>query len=111
MSYHKRYRQRARAAMGDLTSTLNAAVDVASDPYLPEIVCRIQQLKQVAQNQPVQQCTDTPDSVPGGLGLRNAMPVLRGYVYAQQNPWVYPVAILAVLGLPFVLGFELGRSR
>jgi hypothetical protein len=38
------------------------------------------------------------------------MPVLRGYVYAQQNQWVYPVAVLAAIGLPMWIGYELGRK-
>jgi len=109
MSYFKR-NGRSRPAMGDIGNTIATAIDVASDPYLPEIICRIQQLKQIGGNQPVQICADTPNTVTGGFGISNAKPVLRGYVYAQQNPWVYPVAILALLGIPLGLGYELGKG-
>jgi hypothetical protein len=96
--------------MGDIGSTIATAIDVATDPYMPEIICRIQQLQQVGRNQPAQVCTDTPNTVTGGVGIANAMPVLRAYVYAQQNPWVYPVAIAAILGLPIWIGYELGKG-
>lgn len=94
--------------MGDVLST---TLDVASDPYLPEVACRIQQLQAVDRGQVVGECAETPDNLPGGVGLRTAMPALRAYVYAQQNKWVYPVAIAAILGIPFWIGYELGRDR
>ncbi len=96
--------------MGDVASTIATALDVASDPYLGEIVCRVGQLKNIDHNEAVQACTNTPDGVAGGVGLRNAIYPLRAYVYAQQNKWVYPVAVLAILGLPFWLGYELGKD-
>jgi len=102
MSYHQRYR-RPQQAMGDLLSTLATAVDVANDPYMPEVVCRIQQLKAVNNGQAVPTCADTPDGT-AGIGQGLVMPALRAYVYAQQNTWVYPMAILAVVGVPFWLG-------
>lgn len=97
--------------MGDIGGTIATAFDVAADPFIPEIVCRVQQLKQIGGNQPVQICTDTPDTVVGGVGIRSAMPALRAYVYAQQNPWVYPLAIAAILGIPLWIGYELGRTK
>ncbi len=96
--------------MGDLLSTIATAVDVANDAYMPEVVCRIQQLKAIQNGQPVAVCTETPEGTPG-IGHGPVMPALRAYVYAQQNPWVYPVAIAAVLGLPFLLGKMVGEGR
>lgn len=95
--------------MGDIGSTIATAIDVATDPYLPEIICRVQQLKQIGRQEAVQVCADTPPNA-GGVGISGAMPVLRGYVYAQQNPWVYPVAILAVLGIPLWIGYQFGKG-
>ena len=111
MSYHKRYsRLRPAQAMGDVASIIGTVLDVASDPYLPEVTCRIAQLKNIDHNEPVQECTETAPGVVGGVGLANAIPVLRAYVYAQQNKWVYPLAVLAILGLPFWAGYEVGRG-
>lgn len=111
MSYHPRTRtRRPRQAMGDLLSTLTTAVDVANDPYMPEIVCRIQQLKAIQGGQAVAVCADTPDGT-AGIGQGPVMPALRAYVYAQQNPWVYPVAAAVVLGIPFLLGLRIGEGR
>lgn len=97
--------------MGDLTSILNTASDVANDPYLPEVICRIQQLKNIERGETVTVCTEAPEGIAGGVGLRNAMVPLRAYVYAQQNTWVYPLAIAAILGIPMWLGYELGKGR
>jgi hypothetical protein len=96
--------------MGDVTSTLNTVLDVAGDPYLPEVVCRIQQLEAIDHGQPVPTCAETPDTVQGAQWAANLLPVMRGYVYAQQNKWVYPVAVALVLGIPMLIGYELGRS-
>jgi hypothetical protein len=112
LTYRKRYGRpmRPQLAMGDLASSIGTAIDVASDPYLPEVLCHVQQLKQIDHGEAVAVCADTPDGVIGGVGLRNAIGPLRAYVYAQQNKWVYPLAVLAVLGIPLWVGFELGRS-
>lgn len=96
--------------MGDLASTIGTAVDVASDPYLAEVVCRIGQLKHIDHGEPVTPCEVTPEGVAGGVGLRNVAPALRAYVYAQQNKWVYPLAVAALVGLPLWVGYELGRG-
>jgi hypothetical protein len=95
--------------MGGVSDTISTALDVASDPYLPEVVCRIRQLKQIDRAEPVGTCQRTASGVAGGVGLRNAMPVLRGYVYAQQRKWVYPLAIAAAIGLPMAIGYALAR--
>lgn len=113
MGYLKRYARTGRgpkAAMGDLASTVGTALDVASDPYLSEVICRVQQLKQIDHGEPVATCVATPSGVPGGVGLRNIAPVMRAYVYAQENPWVYPVAVAAILGIPMWIGYQLARG-
>lgn len=97
--------------MGDLASTIGAALDVASDPYLNEVVCHIGQLKAIDHGEPVGVCAQTPDGAVGGVGLRNAIPVLRAYVYAQQNKWVYPLAVAALVGIPMFIGYEIGRGN
>jgi hypothetical protein len=97
--------------MGSITDTIDTVLDFASDPYLAEVVCRVGQLKQIDHGEPVKACGVTPSGVAGGVGLRNAIPALRAYVYAQQNKWVYPVAIAAAIGLPMWIGYELGRSK
>lgn len=98
-------------AMGDLSSTIGTAAEIASDPYLSEVVCRIGQLKQIERGEAVGTCVRTASGSPGGVGLRNAVPVLRAYVYAQQNKWVYPLAVAALLGVPMWLGYQIGRDR
>jgi hypothetical protein len=119
MSYlQKRYGSRGVGALGGLEEILTTAMkgaatalDVAGDPYLPEVLCRVAQLKQIeATGATPTACTSTASGLPGGIGLRNAVTPLRAYVYAQQHKWVYPIALLAVVGIPMWIGYELGRG-
>jgi len=89
---------------------VSTAADVAADPYLPETICRTRQLLAIEGKRPVPVCTRTRDGLQGGIGLRKAMPVMRGYVYAETHRWVYPAAIAAVIGVPFLLGFFVGKG-
>ncbi len=97
--------------MGGLTEVIGTAADVASDPYLSEVLCRVQQIKAVERGQAVAVCPVTPDSPGVGVGLRRLMPALRGYVYAEQNPWAYLVAAAVVIGVPMFIGYELGKNQ
>lgn len=103
--------KRSKRSFGDWVDTIGTAADVASDPYFPELVCRIQQLKAIDHGKAPSVCANTVDTGSGdGVGLRRGMPVLRGYVYAQQNPWVYPLLAAAVVGLPLLIGYRLGQA-
>lgn len=107
----------AQQALGDLSSIItttlkgvSAAADVVSDPYLPETICHIEQLSQIKKGQRVQICGQVPPGLPGGVGLEKAQMPLRAYVYAEQNTWVYPAAIAAVVGIPFLFGYLIGKG-
>jgi len=110
MSYRRRY-VRPNASLGDLASTLSTAADVAGDPYLTEVVCRVAQLKAIDHGEAVPVCAKIPPGAAGGVGLRNAIPVLRGYVYAQQHRWAYAAAVAALIGLPMLIGYRLGQAN
>jgi len=108
---YKRTRRRQLSGLGGVLDTIGIAADVASDPYFPELVCRVQQLKAIDHGQAPNACAYTVDDGSGnGVGLRRGMPGLRAYVYAQQNPWVYPLVIAGVIGLPMLIGYHLGRG-
>lgn len=119
---HKHKKKHGLSGLGDLTSSLEslfsnaegavgAALNASQDPYLPEVACRFNQLAAINANHPVGTCNDTPSGLPGGIGLRNLIVPLRGYVYAQQHKWVYPLAIAAVVGVPMAIGYALGKGR
>lgn len=107
MSYLRRYGRNGRAGLGDAVATLASA---ATDPYLSETICRVGQLSAIDNRQPVPPCATTPGNRAGGVGLRKVMPALRAYVYAEQRPWVYPVAAVGVIGIPMLLGYLLGKG-
>lgn len=101
---------RARTALGGVGGVISAAVDIASDPYLEEVACRVGQLKSIDRGNAPGACPATPDDLPGGIGLRRTVPALRAYVYSQQHRWVIPAAIAIAIGVPMWLGYELGRK-
>lgn len=98
----------AQGLVDTIVKGATVAVDVASDPYMPEVLCRVQQLHQINAHQPVSACANTPMGIGGGVGLERAIRPLRAFVYAEQHKWVYVVAIAALVGIPFLIGYELG---
>lgn len=100
-------------SLGDSTvsSALNVATDVASDPYLAEMLCHVHQLGQIQRGETVQACASTPMGLPGGIGLSYAVVPARMFVFARQNPiaWVGIAALF--VGLPMAVGYAIGRSK
>lgn len=107
MSYQRRYRPRP---LGDIATTVSTAVDVVKDPYLQELICNVQQLKSINDKTPVVPCPKTMTTSTAGVGLRKVVPVVRGYVYAEQHRWVYAVAAVGIIGLPMLIGYSLARK-
>ncbi len=89
--------------------------EVIDDPYLQETACRIDQIADARKHLPITPCQ--PTSVPAGtdpnagIGLRSAQIPLRYVSYATQHAWVYPATLIALVGLPFLLGLRLGESH
>jgi hypothetical protein len=84
--------------------------DILDDPYLPEIACYVEQLHAINNNLPLPVCQQLPPGLPGqGVGLQKIRPFVRGYVYAEQHPWMKPVALAALFGVPFLVGYLVGR--
>lgn len=132
MSYEKRKTGTVQVAMGDAFSDLLAcgksaigtAVGGATDPYLPEVICRISQLQALSKGRtpmqvmfgkkptvPVPSCTNTPMGK-GGIGLERAVKPLRGLVYVNQHPVTVWLGLSAILGVPLLVGYMIGkRSR
>jgi hypothetical protein len=95
-----------------LPQYLSTIAEVIDDPYLPETACQIDRVYQSRHGIAVRTCNPTAaTSASSGVGLNRAIPVLKFVAYAEQNKWVYPTAIAAILGIPFLLGFQIGRGR
>ena len=98
-------------ALTQAGGALGTGAKVVSDPYLPEVLCRVDQLAQIeAGARVLTPCVQMPPGRVGGIGLRKVVQPLRAYVYAEQHPWIYPVAIGALVGIPFLLGYLAGDS-
>ena len=106
------------SGLGDLTSIVNSisgslgtGLDIAGDPYLSEVICHIGQLKQINAGAAPGACTDTPDGLQGGVGLARAVKPMRAYVWFEQNKWAYAVAAAAIIGVPMLIGYDLGKGK
>lgn len=102
---------KAKQYLATIKQVGGQAISVLEDPYLPEMACRVAQLNAIEMKRPVPYCPATPGGKTGGIGLRKVAPVMRAYVYAEQHPIVKPVAVAAVIGVPFLLGYLVGRRR
>ena len=124
---------RYRRALGDISITglvgaLSSFADIdlalsdaVADPYFPNVVQSILELDAVSNGRPPidptkgQQIVNSLKGVvsptPGspGLGLQGASYALDVYVWAKQNPWLFPFAVAAVIGIPMLIGYKLGR--
>jgi len=117
MSYlpSKRYRGvvRRRAGMsglGGIGDLLVAGVNVANDPYLSEVLCHLTQLQQIKAGGQPQACAETQPGLTGGIGLSRAVVPMRAYVFAEDHKWAYAVAAAAIIGLPMLIGYRLGKG-
>jgi hypothetical protein len=110
----------ARASLGDTWDTVKS-MSASVDPYLPEVFCRIDQLKALHQNRTplealfgkaptvaVPKCINVP---PGqnGIGVEKALKPLRAASYLYQNPSVVWAGLTAVMVVPFLAGYVVGR--
>lgn len=106
---------RPLSGLGDLISSIESAlgtgVNIAGDPYLPEVVCHIDQLQQINAGGSPGTCAETPDGLPGGIGLATAVKPMRAYVWAEAHkPWSWLALAGLVVGVPLFIGYELGKG-
>lgn len=121
MSYTKRNPD--RVALGDAMDTVTQ-VAASVDPYFPEALCRIKQLRALKTGrtplqiligkkptETVPTCTSTPPGR-GGVGVEKAIKPLRAGVYVAQHPMTVWLGVTAILGVPLLVGYMIGkRSR
>jgi len=102
-------------------SAIGTAIGGAADPYFPEAICRITQLRALREGRtpvqalfgkkptvPVPQCVQMP---PGqkGIGVEKVLKPLRALVYVNQHPATVWLGLTALLGTPILIGYMIGR--
>jgi hypothetical protein len=126
MSYATR-----KEAMGDsisdlikcASSAVGTLVGGAADPYLPEVFCRITQLKALtSERTPLQAmfgkkptmtvpvCVSTPLGK-RGIGVERAIKPLRAIVYLNKHPATVWLGLTALLAVPLLAGYMIGRRK
>lgn len=102
-------------AVSTATNVANTIAQIVGDPALGEVVSLAKQIYAVQTATP-SIGTKTPPKPTGpidyraGVGLKAAVPPLKAILYVSKNPWVVPASIGAIIGLPLLLGFALGRA-
>lgn len=93
---------------------LKAGQAILDDPYFGEGVCHILRLQSIEQGkQPGPACPRTVITTANarkGVGLRHVAAPLRAAVYTREHPWVFAASVAALVGVPFVLGYVLGKG-
>jgi hypothetical protein len=85
-----------------LSSLASAAASVATDPYLPQVVYLVNRLDAAESG-------GSSGGSSSGVGLKYLVKPLGWYVTVRERPWLIPVLAGVVLGLPFLLGYKMGR--
>ncbi len=88
--------------MGDVLDTVGGIV---TDPGLPETIQLAMRMRALAVAE------GGPADTSPGVGLSKINGPLRLYVEARESKWMIPAAIAAVVGLPFLLGLNIGKRR
>lgn len=98
--------------VGPVLPTVRLVID---DPAFPQVIARIQTLRDIE----AAQATKPRPSVPGvpqppappptGIGLQRALPILDAVIYARRNPWVPWLVGASALLLIGGVGYRLGR--
>jgi hypothetical protein len=113
--------QKRRATLGDVVQQAGQAVstasdivssvaDIARDPYGQELVCRIRQVIGVETGTSIPKCASTDLRIASPAGLRKPVVAMRGYVWAETHkPWSYPAMVAVAIGVPFLLGYWMGK--
>lgn len=108
--------------MGDAWDDVKSASSLI-DPYLPEVLCRIDQLRALRSGRsvlqvmmfqpptvPVPACVTTPPGIVGGIGVVRAINPLRAGVWAYTNPGGVWLVLALAVGVPFLVGYSMGTN-
>jgi hypothetical protein len=119
MSYVNQYMSTRRrpAPMGGLLDTaskyINQGADiiktgttVLNDPALPQIIGMVVELNSLEKKAA---SSPSSGSTGQGIGLRKVVKPLELFVFYRKNEWILPVAIGGLIGLPFLLGYVVGK--
>lgn len=101
---------KAKDLLGKAQPHLEAASELASDPYLAETTCRVLQLSDLEKGVRPRGCAKTPMGRRGGIGLRHAIRPLRGIVWARKHPVGAAAIAAGVVGGIFLAGYLVGRD-
>jgi hypothetical protein len=95
-------------ALGDTTSDVaNAVQYILEDPALPQVAGLLIELHNLSGPSSVHNVTQAAHAV--GIGLNKAIVPLQLVVQVKKNPILGYLTIGAVLAIPFMLGYLLGK--
>jgi hypothetical protein len=94
----------------------------AVDPYLPEALCRVDQIRALRKNRkfayaifgkaptvPVPDCYEYPPGA-NGIGIEQSLRPLRAGVYVYRHPTLVALGIVSMFAVPFFIGYAMGKG-
>ena len=96
--------------LGGFGDVAQAARAVVEDPCLFEVSTLVLRLNALTAKTPSRPGAPSPTPT-RGIGLCKAVPPLRLVVKLKEQPWILPLAGLALVGGLFGLGYLAGRRR
>jgi hypothetical protein len=119
MTYHTHM-----SGVADDVMSLAKQVSGSVDPYLPEVLCRVDQIRALQTDRtfvqgvfgkkatvPVPACPRPAVDVRKGVGVVLAVRPLRGAAYLYSHPTVVAIGLAAVVAIPYLLGYSHGKGR
>jgi hypothetical protein len=88
-------------------TTVEAGKAILDDPALPQLTGYVLELRAIEAKK--------GKAAPAGIGLSEIVPPVRYYVYTKKHAWVVPAlvvaAVAALVGLPTLVGYAVGKRR
>lgn len=91
---------------GDIIKT---GTTILNDPALPKIIANVVELNSLEKSDAKTSSGQASGATGQGIGLRKVVRPLELFVFYRKNPWIAPVAVASLVGLPFLMGYLLGR--
>lgn len=104
-----KYLPEAQKALKAAPDALKAVRAVLEDPYLPQVTKRILKLQEIESRRKV--VTAKPPAKGPGIGLSAAVKPLDAFIAYRQRPWLLAVVVAALVGIPWYVGYRMGRRR
>jgi hypothetical protein len=94
----------AGGVVDTLKSVVSSASTIIEDPALPQLTKSVLELKAIEQKR-------GGSTGAKGIGLSEIVKPVQYFVYYKKNRWILPVVAIALLGIPMLIGYSIGKKK